>query len=286
MDNVSKTLYIPLYGKALVSRIGILLHDPKAEQIWSAEGFPLKGKSASKWLAYYMSMRAAVFDDWLREQVAAHPGATVLHLGCGMDSRCLRVQADNLWYDVDFPDVISRRRKHFPEQKRYHMLGCDLRQEDWLEEIGAVYVTEEEWDSDGTVRVVRRRLSREESDPTSEDAAIVVMEGISMYLTLEELSQLVKRITRRFSRVYLLMDCYSQFAAQASRYKNPINDVGVSTVYGMDDPEIPGLVFLREHDMTPDRLICQLTPWEQRLFRKLYAGSFARSLYRLYEYEA
>ena len=33
MDNVNRTLYIPLYGKALVSRRGILLEDAKAEAI-------------------------------------------------------------------------------------------------------------------------------------------------------------------------------------------------------------------------------------------------------------
>ena len=67
MDSVNKTLYIPLYGKALVSRLGILLHDPKAEEIWAAEGFALTGKAASKWLAYYMAMRASVMDRWTAE---------------------------------------------------------------------------------------------------------------------------------------------------------------------------------------------------------------------------
>ena len=45
MDNVNKTLYIPLYGKALVSKKEIILNDSKAEEIWTAEGFVLKGKS-------------------------------------------------------------------------------------------------------------------------------------------------------------------------------------------------------------------------------------------------
>ena len=31
MDSVNKTLYIPLYGKALVSRKDLFLHDPRAE---------------------------------------------------------------------------------------------------------------------------------------------------------------------------------------------------------------------------------------------------------------
>ena len=39
MDSVNKTLYIPLYGKAAVSRRDILLHDPKAGEIWAEAGF-------------------------------------------------------------------------------------------------------------------------------------------------------------------------------------------------------------------------------------------------------
>ena len=38
MESVSKTLYIPLYAKAFVSRRGLVLEDRKAEEIWDAEG--------------------------------------------------------------------------------------------------------------------------------------------------------------------------------------------------------------------------------------------------------
>ena len=69
MDGVNKTLYIPLSGKAAVSRRGILLRDPMAEDIWDRSGFPLHGKSRSKWLAYNLGMRAAVFDAWLSAQL-------------------------------------------------------------------------------------------------------------------------------------------------------------------------------------------------------------------------
>lgn len=93
MDNVNKTLYIPLYGKAYVSCRGLFLRDEKAEEIWQAEGFVLKGKAKSKWLAYNMGMRAAVFDRWTEEMLRKHPESVVLHLGCGMDSRCCRVDS-------------------------------------------------------------------------------------------------------------------------------------------------------------------------------------------------
>ena len=39
MNEVNKTLYIPLYGKSKVSKQGIILNDPSAERIWEEEAF-------------------------------------------------------------------------------------------------------------------------------------------------------------------------------------------------------------------------------------------------------
>ena len=54
MDNVNKTLYIPLRGKAYVSKLGILLSDPEAEAIWAkalaeAEGIDKKAEAMKKY---------------------------------------------------------------------------------------------------------------------------------------------------------------------------------------------------------------------------------------------
>ena len=95
MNSVNKTLYIPLYGKSYVSKKGLFLDDRKAEEIWGTEGFSLKGKSKSKWLAYYLGIRSAVFDEWLKRQMADAPNAVVIHIGCGMDSRVIRVGTKN-----------------------------------------------------------------------------------------------------------------------------------------------------------------------------------------------
>ena len=257
MDQVNKTLYIPLYGKAYVSRKGIILKDTKAEEIWAAEGFPLKGKSKSKWLAYYMGMRSAVFDCWVKEMMAADPGSVVLHLGCGMDSRVLRVERGNkLWFDVDFPDVIEQRRRYYEETEAYIMIGTDVRETAWLEQL-------------------------------PRGNAIIVMEGISMYLKPEELKLVLDHLCGYFDSVRILMDCYTEFAAKATKYKNPINDVGVTQVYGLDDPTIlcdGKLHFVEEHEMTPTDLINELHGTEKAIFQKVFAGKIAKKMYRLYEY--
>ena len=258
MTEVNKTLYIPLYGKALCSRKGIILNDKKAEQIWEKAGFALKGRSRSKWLAYYMGMRAAVFDGWVRKKSGADGNAIVLHIGCGLDSRALRVGAQNLWYDVDFPEVIEERKKYYAESENYKMLGADVREEGFIEVLPAA------------------------------KNAVVVMEGVSMYFAPEALKGLLSRLADRFEKISLLMDCYTVFAAKASKYKNPINDVGVTTVYGYDSGEEAAgksMMFAREHEMTPKGKIAELRGAERAVFRHVYGGSIAKKMYRLYEYE-
>ena len=259
MDNVNKTLYIPLYGKACVSKKGIILQDKKAEEIWEAEGFALKGKAKSKWLTYYMGMRSKVFDLWLKEQMENDKTAIVLHLGCGMDSRVERIGTNgHLWYDVDFPDVIQERKRYYTETGEYHMISSDVRQSEWLSEV------------------------------PQDKNAIVIMEGISMYLLTEELTVVLENLTKYFPEVHILMDCYTTFAAKASKYKNPINDVGVTQVYGMDDPLAlengTGLRLVKEHEMTPVSLIDELKGMEKSIFKKVFAGGVSKKMYRLYEY--
>ena len=259
MNGVSKTLYIPLYGKAYVSRRGLFLEDKKAEQIWEAEGFPLRGKAKSKWLAYTMAMRSAVFDRWLKENMTDMPNAVILHAGCGMDSRISRVgNGNHLWFDADFPDVIAERKRYYAENERYHMIPSDIRDNAWLAQVPAG------------------------------NGAIIVMEGISMYLPVEELKEVLKQWKDHFGQVRILMDSYTVLGAKATKYKNPINTVGVTKVYGFDDPmsleKDTGIVFCQEHDMTPGWLIEKLPKKEQGFFKTLFAGKTARRIYRLYEY--
>lgn len=253
MDNVNKTLYIPLYGKALVSSQKKILNDPKAEEIWEQEKFELKGKSKTKWLAYYMGMRSRVFDEWVSKNV--DETCVVLHLGCGLDSRVLRVKHDCMWIDVDFERVIDERKKYFEEDDRYQMISSDIR-ENWYSHLNY-------------------------------KKAIVVLEGVSMYLKTCELQELLNHLCTHFESVSILLDYYSEKAAKLSKIKNPINEVGVYEVFGFDNPKIfenELLKFVSVHEITPSYLIDELDGLEKAIFKKMYAGKLSNSLYRMAEY--
>ncbi|MBE6799155.1 MAG: hypothetical protein E7525_05210 [Ruminococcaceae bacterium] len=108
-----------------------------------------------------------------------------------------------------------------------------------------------------------------------------------MYLTSKEVHELTENLCAHFEQIVFLMDCYTVLAAKLSKYKNPINDVGVTEVYGIDNPELfqhGEFVYVKEHVMTPQKYIDELTGIEKYIFGKLYAGSFSKKLYRLFEY--
>ncbi len=259
MNNINKTMYIPLYGKSFVSEKGLFLKDKKAEEIWKKEGFTLKGKSKSKYLAYFLGIRSAVFDSLVNLKLKENENAVVVHIGCGLDSRVLRINATyKKWYDVDFDSVINERKRYYNESNNYKMIPGDVKDGSFLNDI------------------------------EKSEFAIVIMEGVSMYLTTQEMQNLFNRLRLHFNKLVVLVDCYTTFSAKMSKIKNPINDVGVTKVYGIDNPldyQTENLKFYLQHDITPKEYIKQLKGFEKFIFSKLYAGSFAKKLYKLYEYK-
>lgn len=260
MNGVNKTLYIPLYGKSKVSKHGIILEDTMAEKIWGSESFEIKGKSKSKWLAYNMAMRARIFDDWTESLLLQNEDTIVLHIGCGLDSRCLRINVPySNWIDGDFANVINTRKKYFTETEYYHMLAFDAS---------------------------NPRCYRNLPDGKQ---AIVILEGISMYLKNEQVYAMFKELAKKYESLNILMDIYTVFGAKASKYKNPINDVGVTKVYGIDDIQSvlmgTNIVCKKELSLTPDYLIKELKTTEQMFFKMMFNNSLYRKIYRLYELE-
>lgn len=260
MNEVNKTLFIPLYGKAFVSNRNIILKDSDAERIWAEEGFKLHGKSKSKWLAYNMAMRARVFDDWTDSMFENNRDALVLHVGCGLDSRYRRIkQSYKLWLDCDLPDVIAVRRKYYEETENYRMVELDATNIPQIESL------------------------------LDNQTAIVVLEGISMYLSNEQLHEFFRALQDKYETLHILMDIYTEFGAKASKYKNPVNDVGVTKLYGIDD--IVGLIsdlrinLKKEHSFTPEKLVDELRGFDKKFFKLMFTGRIYGKIYRLYEME-
>ncbi|MBQ8200590.1 MAG: class I SAM-dependent methyltransferase [Clostridia bacterium] len=257
MTNESLTLFIPLYGKALMSREGFL-PDAMAEEIVSTVDYDFTKVDQSRKLAIYMAMRAKLFDGYAREFAAQHPDGLILQLGVGLDSRVRRVACPNLWYDLDFPDVIDLRRRWFPEDERYRLIAAPALPAVWLADI-----------------------------PVRENV-LVLAEGLSMYLSEKDMRDLMAALQARFPQVTLIFDAYSKSAAKLSALKNPVNAVKAKIDFALDDPQAlltgtRGMASVLNADIITPAAVGQLKGVDKWRFR--FMGRFGRSFYRIFGYE-
>ena len=95
MDNVSQTLFYPLFGRAQASdRWPELFPDPwahKAMEIAAQEGTTAQPMDGFPELVY--GLRHMILVQEARAYLETHPGAAVVNIGCGLD---MRTGADSL----------------------------------------------------------------------------------------------------------------------------------------------------------------------------------------------
>jgi O-methyltransferase involved in polyketide biosynthesis len=141
LNGVAETLLIPLYNRAMESqRPDAIMKDEKAVALVKQMSYDfdqvrkIRVFEANK-VARIMLTRE--IDRYARDFLSRHPEAVVVHIGCGLDSRFERVDNGQVeWYDLDLPDVIGLRRKFIgDEAERYHLLGCSVLDDAWMETL-------------------------------------------------------------------------------------------------------------------------------------------------------
>lgn len=257
-----ETLLIPLYGKAMdYSQKGGLLGDKKAFEIVSKIDYDFSRLNIQKKTNTMMCMRAGMMDEVTISRLETGGKTLVLHLGCGLDSRCLRAgQKAAMWYDVDFPEVIAVRKNFFAETKTYRMVGSSVTEPEWIKSI----------------------------PNTGFDRVLVLAEGLMMYLSEEAVKTLVTRLKARFKAFDLVMDVYNTMAANGAKNHPSLKKTGVKAFWGFDDPKLPetwGLGMTHTETLHfAEYHLERLSPFDRRLYTLISHIKVARNAHRIEVY--
>ncbi len=187
LSGVSETLLITLYIRAMESqRPDALIKDEKALALVTRMSFDfsrVRQIPLSEANKLVIILRSREFDRRAQDFLARHPDAVVVHIGCGLDTRFERVDNGRVeWYDLDFPNVIELRRKFVgDETERYHLLGCSVLDNAWLD-----------------------RVSSHQQRP-----CLFLAEGVSMHLEEAQVRSLVLTLRDHFPGAELIFDAYS-----------------------------------------------------------------------------
>jgi len=181
------------FAKDAISRIDYDFHDTGMTAKWA----PL------------VTVRTAQYDIWASQFIAAQPKCTVIHLGCGLDSRVFRLDPGSTvrWYDVDYPAVIALREKIYPARQHYHLIGTSATDQSWLDQI-----------------------------PTDRPV-LLLAEGISMYLTECDGVALLRSVVERFPCGELQIDFYNWLAIKTQKTQTLMRRTGSTLHWVVNSPQ-------------------------------------------------
>ena len=207
ISNISETLLIPLYSRALESKTkNPIIIDKKAieitdelNKIFEKSNSLLyqnlaKGKSRkrnSKKLNVAMALRTRKFDRYCSSFLRQNPNGTIVELGCGLSTRCSRIDNTKVvWYDLDFPEVIDIRKEFFKESKRYHFIESSVLDFQWMEKI-----------------------------KEKNNKILFIAEGLFMYLQEKDVKNLVINLQKSFPGCYLVCEVVNSFLVKVLKRK-------------------------------------------------------------------
>ncbi len=203
-----ETTLLTLYGKALQSASDDpILPDPWAEEAIRRIDYDFDKLKVREYESRIMAIRSREFDVLVSRLLCNQPESVVLQLGSGMDSRVFRVEPPEtaVWFDLDYPEVIELRRRLLPERTGYTMIGAAVEDAGWLDQV------------------------------PSDRPAIVVAEGLMMYLTESIVRDLLNRLIDHFPGGTIAFDAWSQLSLRNAQRRG-IKGTGATFGWAIDDP--------------------------------------------------
>jgi methyltransferase (TIGR00027 family) len=256
-----ETMLMTLSGRAIQSQWkNPILRDPWAEEAMRHIDYDMSKQltGVASWSMWkdigptIIASRAATFDLLTSRYLADHPDAIVLQVGCGMDSRAFRVDppVGVQWFDVDYPDVIERRRQLFPEarlaspqrgnQDAYHQIGAPLDDLHWMDDV------------------------------PRDRPGLLIAEGVLHYLSETEVKALLNAVVAHFPGGQMIFDICNSFIVK--RAGSNVGGTGATYKWGLDDPQDiralePKLALVREYKPSEQVAFSRFPFWWRALYR-------------------
>lgn len=245
LTNLQKTLLITLYAKALESEDDdSILNDLYAAEAARQLDFDFSGFKLSRNAIVALAIRAKALDLWTAEFLSKNKRANVVHMGCGLDSRHLRLNPSQevSWWEVDYPEVISLRQKTYQERPGCRLIGTDIVEDDWLQAI-----------------------------PT-DVPTIVVAEGVLPYFSEEAATKCLASMVSHFNSGQIAFDAYNRWGVMWLNHLPIMRQSHEKLHWVVDDPrqlelEVPSLRLKVENTNGLPEFVQKVGFWSRTAFR-------------------
>lgn len=225
LTDISETLLIPLYVRAREShRPDALIRDERAAAVVERIDYNFAKIKIQAHDEVGILLRVREFDRRARSFMERYPGAAVVHIGCGLDTRFERVDDGRVdWYDLDLPPVMELRRELIGESTgRQHSVAGSVFDSDWLQQVCTPH-----------------------SRPF-----LFLAEGVFPYFQEAAVKSLVLTLRERFPGAELVFDALTPLGSWLHNFQLVFSRVNARLHWGLKDPRdleqwAPGICLLQ-----------------------------------------
>ncbi len=130
LSGVPETMLQTVYARAKESRGRGAVCDRKAEEVIDRLDYDFSLADKDSAMHSGVIARTIVLDGLVSAWLVKNPGAVVVNIACGLDTRCYRTSGYSHWYNLDLPETISVREKLLPESGDISQIAMSA-MDDW-----------------------------------------------------------------------------------------------------------------------------------------------------------
>jgi O-methyltransferase involved in polyketide biosynthesis len=194
LNGTAETMLQTLYARAAYSKQrNAKIHDEKAIEIVSAIDYDFSNAEKDFAMSSGVIARTILLDRMVGDFIQKNPKATVINIACGMDTRPYRLKIDPTvrWYNIDLTEAIEVRRRFFEENGHISMIAKSAMDESWADEI-----------------------------EEHQGRVLVIIEGLTMYLSEQDVKKILSIIGRRFEMAEIIMEVMNPWVVKNIKEKS------------------------------------------------------------------
>lgn len=239
------TLIIPLAGRAHSRSLFPKeeFDDPSARQVMARLNYKNPLITKNPFIVKGAVGRALAFQQESQYFLDQYPHVTVVNMGCGLSNYFQWLDNDKIrWIDVDLPEVMKIRHQLMPvKNERIKTLVGSILDESFFD-----------------------RLEIRSNEPT-----LFLCEGVLMYFTEEQVSQLLRRLGEKGAKgSQIIFDHIASLAVGSGRWNPLFKRWGTDFLWGIDhlqDLDQLDAKFKRVHSRSLDATSLP-TSWVKNLY--------------------
>lgn len=194
INGVPETMLQTMYARAKeTKKKNPVIRDEKAVEIVEKldYDFSLADKDAA--MGNGVIARTILLDRIVADFLKENQEAVVVNIACGLDTRCYRNEGKyKKWYNIDLPDTINVRSRFMEERGPViYQYAESAMSETWAEKI-----------------------------EYNKEAVLVIIEGLTMYLTEDDVVKIFDIIHKKFSNATVLVEVMNPFVVKNIKEKS------------------------------------------------------------------